>query len=81
MSAVYKHVKTHDDTKSETQTHEEIIFHKVQNSLSIEGSQLEDADDGIMNDVVINIDDKVISIDSDKTEFIYLDNLIKKPDS
>jgi len=81
MSAVYKHVKTHDNTKSETQAHEEIIFHKVQNPITIEGPQLDDPDDGIMNDVVINIDDKVISINNDKTEFIYLDNLIKKPDS
>ena len=54
MSTVYKHVKNNHSTKSEKQTQDEIIIHQLS------PSQIGEIDENLMQNVVINIDNKIV---------------------
>ena len=54
MSTVYKHVKSNHSTKSEKQTQDEIIIHQLS------PSQIGEIDEDLIQNVVINIDNKIV---------------------
>ena len=54
MSTVYKHVKNNHSTKSEKQTQDEIIIHQLS------PSQIGEIDEDLIQNVVINIDNKMV---------------------
>ena len=54
MSTVYKHVKNNHSTKSEKQTQDEIIIHQLS------PSQIGEIDEDLIQNVVINIDNKIV---------------------
>ena len=75
MSTVYKHVKNNHSTKSEKQTQDEIIIHQLS------PSQIGEIDENLMQNVVINIDNKIvenISIEEKRelidTEYVWIHN-------
>jgi len=81
MSTVYKHIKSHEKSKIEESSDDQIIIHDLPSSLELADivhHSVEDPDvpNDLMEDVVISMENKNVVIDmehDEKEQFIYLE--------